>query len=288
MTGEDAASVAAAQVEAGRDSTEKRIALAEAFYRGAAELRRYGRAELSFLRWEIARGVLGTDDDPGSPGSPWWRAINERLLRDKAEARLLHDSTADGDPSSRSVELWLEFLAGPSSRSWYRAHNASIVGGYIDHEPLAADELPAERLMMNVALFRVLFTHTMVAHPRLALGLLAPFGRLLGNPRGGSVRFFLDLNHSFPSRYPLTDLDIEQLLLEEGALARALDYGVVLPRAADLYGHAAAALDEPRVDQLHDNGMPCYALPADHPAWNHQTHRRPLPRLAAFVTRSRR
>lgn len=284
MSGADAAEVATEQVEAVRHSPQQRLLLAGAFYRDTDPHRRYGRAELSFLRWEIARGVLGTATDTGSP---WWRAVNDRLLRDKAEARLLHDDEGRGEPSSRSTELWLEFLARPSSVSWYRAHNASIVGGYLDHEPLTAQELPAERVMMNVALFRVLFTQAMVADPRQALGLLAPFGRVLGNPRGGSVRLFLDLHHSFPDRYPLAGLDIDQLVEQEGRLAHALDYGVVLPRASQVYALAAAALDEPRLTDLVHDGTPCYALPTDHAVWDHHSSAHTLPRLAALLTGSK-
>src|SRR5215475_9298155 len=52
--------------------------------------------------------------------------------------------------------------------------------------------------MMNVALLRVLYTHALAAAPRLALGHLAPLGRLLGDPPLGSVGFFLDLRNVFP------------------------------------------------------------------------------------------
>ena len=46
-----------ARVRSVGSDTGSRLTLAEAFY-GRPELRRYRRAELSFLRWEIARGVL--------------------------------------------------------------------------------------------------------------------------------------------------------------------------------------------------------------------------------------
>jgi hypothetical protein len=61
------------------------------------------------------------------------------------------------------------------------------VTGYLDHEALAWAELSAERFMMNVALLRVVYARAVAAAPRLALGYLAPLGRLLGDPRGGSV-----------------------------------------------------------------------------------------------------
>jgi len=57
---------------------------------------------------------------------------------------------------------------------WYRAHNASVVEGYLEHRDLAEAEGEAERFFMNVALARVLFAHALVAAPRLAAGRLAP------------------------------------------------------------------------------------------------------------------
>ena len=46
---------------------------------------------------------------------------------------------------------------------------------------------------MNVALLRVLCAHALAAAPRLALGRLAPLGRLLGEPRLGMAGVFLSL-----------------------------------------------------------------------------------------------
>src|SRR5689334_2089569 len=233
----DAAALAAEQVLAVRDSTSARLALAGDFYR--VGLGRYGRAELSFLRWEISRGVLDA-----ATGSPWWRAVNDRLLRDKAEAALLR-TTGARSASARSVELWVEFIAAPSPVGWYRAHNASVVAAYLEHEELATAELPAERFMINVALLRVLFTHLLVARPQQALGVLAPLGPVLADPRRGSVGFFLDLGNAFPRTYPLTGFTVETLLTMEGRLPRTLDYGMIAPRMAELYAFAAAALDQP-------------------------------------------
>ncbi|MFJ2476053.1 hypothetical protein ACIOWI_24210 [Streptomyces sp. NPDC087659] len=152
------------------------------------------------------------------PGSPWWRAVNERLLRDKAEAALLC-AGAPGVAGAPSVECWVDFIRSPAPRRWYRAHNASIVAGYLGHEDLAAAERQVERFMMNVALLRVLFTHAMLAEPRLALGRLVP---LMADPRHRNVQLFLDLGRSFPPEYPVT-APVEETVLDEHALARVLD-----------------------------------------------------------------
>ncbi|WP_018653226.1 hypothetical protein [Actinomadura flavalba] len=270
---EQAAVLAAEHVASVADDVEARVALAAAFYTGPAA--RYGRAELAFLRWEIGRGVL----DAGT-GSPWWRAVNDRLLRDKAEAALLGPA---GRPSSHCVALWRRFLARPSPAAWFTAHNASVVAGYLAHEDLARRETPAERFMINVALLRVLYTHALATAPRLALGLLAPLGGVVGDPRGASVGFFLDLRDAFPEEYPLTGLTFDDLIRLEGALPHALDFGVILPRLPALLSFAAASLPEPRVLSLvRPDGTFRYADLSVAPGLF--ARRRPLARAARALT----
>src|SRR4051812_2162708 len=82
----DAAAAADQRVQAVAHRPAGRLQLAADFYCCSPPRAPFGRAELSFLRWEIARGVL----DPET-GSEWWRAVNARLLRDKVEADLLDD-----------------------------------------------------------------------------------------------------------------------------------------------------------------------------------------------------
>ena len=80
---------------------------------------------MSFIRWQVHRGVL---EPPSSAraGSPWWRAVNERLLRDGCESVAL-TGHLPGPPTSSTVELWMRFIRRQTSRTWYRAHNASVV-----------------------------------------------------------------------------------------------------------------------------------------------------------------
>ena len=51
-----------------------------------------------------------------------------------------------GDPSSHTVELWMSFVADPTARTWYRAHNASIVSAYLEHRGVADAESRPERI----------------------------------------------------------------------------------------------------------------------------------------------
>jgi hypothetical protein len=182
-----AAAWARTQVAAVRDDPQGRLALIARTYHGptgrAPRHLPFRRAALSFICWQERRGVLNPLD-ASPPGSAWWRAVNERLLRDGCESVALVGGRA-GEPPSQAVRLWLEFIARPTARSWYRAHNASIVSAYLEHRELAEAESPPERFFMNVALGRCLYAHVLVGAPRLALGRLAPLARVLGDPRLG-------------------------------------------------------------------------------------------------------
>lgn len=262
-----ATSHAAAQVEAVRDDPVARLALIERTYDGSVGVEswslpprhlRFRRAALSFMRWQLARGVLAPIDAK-PPGSPWWRAVNERLLHDGCEA-VARSSGLNGRPSSETIPLWSAFIARPTARSWYRAHNASIVAAYLEHHELASAEGAVERFFLNVVLVRVLYAHALVASPRLSLGRLAPLGRLLGDPRLGMAGAFLSLRHILPDRYPAPG-DIDTYLRAEHSLGRLLDYAVIAPRLQPLYEWSAAELQAPGLMDLISKGRPAYASP---------------------------
>jgi hypothetical protein len=199
------------------------------------------------MRWQAQRGLLNPLDRSPT-GSHWWRAMNERLLRDGCEAVALVGGRT-GEPSSQPVRLWLRFIDTPTPSCWYRAHNASIVAGYLEHESLAGEENAPERFFINVALVRVLYAHALVAAPRLALGRLAWLARLAGDPRFGLTGVFLALRRVIPDEYPL-DRDVEWYVADEQRLGRLLDYGVIAPRIQPLYEWSARTLGEPRLLEL--------------------------------------
>jgi hypothetical protein len=236
------------------------------------------------MRWQVNRGVLAPLDAT-PPGSMWWRAINERLLQDGCESVALVGGLA-GEPSSPAVRLWLRFIAQPTGRNWYRAHNASIVSAYLQHRPLAESESMPERFFMNVALLRVLYAHALVGAPRLALGRLAVLGRVLGDPRVGMAGAFLSLGRVLPTRYPLAQ-DVESYIGDEHRLGRLIDYAVIAPRLQHLYEWSADELDEPRLLELVRDGNPIYAWPFEE---RHVWIPRRMPllgRVAEKVTRAR-
>jgi hypothetical protein len=251
---------AASLIEAVRDDPNGRLALVDRTYHGPSGLAPrhlpYRRAAMSFIRWQLRRGVLeplGGD----RPGSPWWRATNERLLRDGCEAVAL-SGAHPGVPSSSAVEHWMSFVRQPTARSWYRAHNATVVSAYLEHRDLAEAENVAERFFMNVVLCRVLYAHALVAAPRLSLSWLAPLAPPLGDPRLGMAGIFLSLSRVLPAAYPLTE-DIEFYLSDELSFGRLLDFGVIFPRIQQLYEWSADELVIPDLLGCVTDGVMTYA-----------------------------
>ena len=145
----------------------------------------YRRAALSLMHWQLRRGVL---QPPFSdrPGSPWWRAVNERILRDGCEAVAL-SGDLPGRASSRTVDHRMSFAEYPTARASYRAHTGAWSPPTFEHRDLAEAENQAEGFFMNVVLCRVLFTHALVAASAAFLWGLAwaRSPRPSGDPRLG-------------------------------------------------------------------------------------------------------
>jgi hypothetical protein len=267
-----AANWAERQIDSVRDDPAGRLALLEGTYRGpfgrTPHQLPYRRAAMSFMGWQLRRGVLAPPDSR-RPGSPWWRSVNERLLRDGCEVVALRGGLA-GPPSSPAVENWLSFVDHPTARSWYRAHNSSVVAGYLDHRGLAEKESSAERFFMNVVLCRVLYAHALVAAPRLSLAWLRPLAPLLGDPRLGMTSIFLQLSRVLPDEYPLPG-EVGEYLSDELSFGRMLDFGVIVPRLQQLYEWSARELDAPGLLDCVRDGSLIYAWSYDdrslwHPA----------------------
>ena len=253
-----------------RDDPAGRVALMRSLYEaepGRPELHLpYRRAALGFMGWQLQRGLLNPLDGE-APGSPWWRAVNERLLRDTAEARA-HLLGMGGPPSSWSARCCIEFAEQPSARNWYRAHNASIVAAYLDHRELAESETHPERFFVNLILVRVLFAHALVAAPRLALSRLWPAGPVLGDPRLTFTGIFVSLSRAMPDSYPLTR-DLQWYVDHEGGFGRLLDLGLIQPRFDALYAWSATELGIPELATLMKDGVPTYAWDSgDDQPWN--------------------
>jgi hypothetical protein len=270
MPRQPAVDVACDRVAAVREDPDARLELMRGLYEVPPNLDRghlpFRQAASAFMGWQLRRGLLNPTAG-SAPGSPWWRAMNERLLRDGWEARALAFGHP-GTPSGPGVAASLDFIRQPSARRWYRAHNISVVSAYLEHQSLAAHESRVERFFINLVLMRVLYAHALVSAPRLALGWLAVAGRPLGDPRLGMTGIFLSLSRVLPDRYPLGD-DLRPYLAAEHGIGHLLDVGIIQPRLAALYEWSARELAIPGLLQLLDGQTPCYAWPThDRDPWH--------------------
>ena len=218
----------------------------------------FRRAASAFMGWQLQRGLLNPEPDP-APGSPWWRAVNDALLRDTCEARALAFGRP-GEPRTAGVVATLDFIREPTARTWYRAHNITIASAYLANQDLARGEGRVERFFINLVLVRVLYAHALVAEPRLALGWLASCGRLIGDPRLGMTGIFLSLSRVLPARYPLED-DVGTYVDAEHSLGHLLDVGIIVPRLSQLYDWSTRELGLPGLNALlsHPGPTPAYA-----------------------------
>jgi hypothetical protein len=212
------------------------------------------------MQWQLRRGVL-RPLTAERPGSPWWRAVNERILRDGCEAVALSGGLP-GPASSPTVRSWTSFVGRPTARSWYRAHNGSVVAAYLENRDLAEAETAAERFFMNVVLCRVLYAHALVAAPRISLGWLRPLAPILGDPRLGMTGIFLQLSRVLPDEYPLRE-SAQTYLGNELGFGRLLDYGVIVPRLEQLYDWSARELGQPGLLDCGRGGVLTYAWSSD-------------------------
>jgi hypothetical protein len=285
---QEAADWAASQVAAVENDPAGRLALLNYLYAspggGRGRHLPYRRAAHAFMSWQLRRGLL-EPPNAAAPGSPWWRSVNTRLLRDTAEAAAL--AGHGGTPSSDSVAATLEFMARPSARRWYRAHNHSIVSAYLEHQDLAEHEGRVERFFINLALVRVLYAHALVAAPRLALGPFAPVAPPLGDPRLGITAIFLSFSRVLPATYPIGD-DVRRFVDDEHSFGHLLDVGVIQPRIERLYAWSSEELGIPALRDLVSGDVPVYAWrPADDDAGGDLWRPRPSrsARLARAVVR---
>jgi hypothetical protein len=272
MAAETAGAYADEQVARVSDDPRARLDFLRELYHVPASVDRgylpYRRAASAFMRWQLRRGLLNPASHP-APGSAWWRAVNSSLLRDTCEASAIAFGRP-GPARTAGAAATLAFIRAPTARTWYRAHNTTIAAAYLGHEELARREALVERFFLNLVLIRVLYAHALVAQPRLALGRLAPLGRVLGDPRLGMTGIFLSLSRVLPDAYPLDD-DLARYVEAEHSLGHLLDVGVVVPRLPALYDWSAHELGLPALAGLLDRTgpTPAYAWdPADAEAWH--------------------
>jgi hypothetical protein len=245
---------AAAMVAAVSDDPQGRYRMREAFYSryGFGTGAGYGTSELAFLKWEIGRGVLNPMNGP-QPGSPWWRGVNGDFLFLSEAAALIHEGCGSTAGLPSPVEFWLSYFAAPGPQNWYRAHNASIVQGYLNRIGQARLELVPEQRFMGEVLYRLLYAQAMVEDSTI-LGLI---GALLSNPKSDAVYDMVHIPDFYPDQYPLTGQDIRDVLHKghspEEIAVDLLDKCLVLPTIVPLFHHASNWLLQPALTSFADH-----------------------------------
>lgn len=212
----------------------------------------YGDSELAFLDWEIRAGVL----DP-QRGSPWWRNVNLHFIYLAELAGCLARHGLSGEQAPFPTRCWLTFIADPTPRHWYRAHNASILAGFARHEQDARDENAVGQLFLNITLYRLMFAQALVEEATL----FAELGALLADPRGFSVKLLVSLADFYPPHYPLGEADravIEGHGLGIEELGVRLMDGWIRLELPRLYAEAAAWNQAPELLDYLAGDEPAY------------------------------
>ncbi len=256
---------ARAKVAKVADDPPGRVQMRREFYRkfgfgGRLELPMefgYGTSELAFLQWEVDRGVLDPISLAGKGGSAWWRNVNLDFLYYSELAALAHDRGIDASAVPTATRAWMEYFAQPNSKNWYRAHNTSIVTGYLGRLPEALAESRSEQCFMNVVLYRVLYAQGLVEG--VEMGRL---GEILANPELPSVDVMVHLPDFYPKHYPLTPSDVRHVMhrahsLEELAVI-LLDDICILPQLTSLYIEASKWAGRPELCTYVIDGEPVY------------------------------
>ena len=256
--------------ESVKNSPDKRVELRKRFYERYGFLDEigesgYGNSEIAFLCWEVKRGVL----DPVS-GSPWWSDVNLDFIFLSELGGLVHAEglsewvlnhqadTALQRNEFLALSHWLSYLASPSSETWYRAHNCSIITGYIKRRSIAYQEDRAEQIFINVVLYRLLYAQAMVEDRSLFLKL----GDILANPALPSVEIITGLPDFYPKTYPLSPENLKEIQgrghnLEDIGV-RILDDAIIIPELNRLYRFAAKVNGIPELNHFLKGGRPIY------------------------------
>lgn len=229
-------------VETLRDSPPARRRSRDAFYKrfgqeDHAEKYGYGDSEIAFLGWEERCVLRPPYADP--PGSAWWSNVNLWFIYLSELGGKAYETGFPASQLPAPAAFWVTFIQKPDPTNWYRAHNSSIIDGYLKYPHLAEKENMPEMIFMNMVLYRLLFAQSIVEGQFIFPNL----GKILGDPRGTAVRFITHLDPYYPSHYPMTREEVGEVLGKAHNLqelgVKFLDDVLVEPELTHLYYRAA-------------------------------------------------
>jgi uncharacterized protein with NAD-binding domain and iron-sulfur cluster len=228
------------------------------FFRWLTHREGLGISELEFLEWEIKRNVLNPLHE-NYPGSPWWRDVNLKfIISSQIAAEIMTGQKVNHEEITNEVGLWIDYIKQRTQRSWYRAHNASIVRAYLDFTDNATKECIYEQAFLNEVLYRLLFAQALIEDDTVFKGI----GEFVANPLLPAVDLMVHLPDFYPDHYPLSEQDIQDIMHKghgiEGVLERAFDDYIIYPHIPKLYKVAAKWLNIPELEYLQSDGKPNY------------------------------
>jgi len=209
------------------------------------------------MKWENSRVIRSSDSI--RKGSEWWYSVNLWFiylseLGAKAKEAGIPKSTL---PSP--AQFWVDFIENPNEISWYRAHNSSIIDGYLKYTLLAKKENLAEQILINIVLYRLLFAQAMVEGEDFAFGRL---GKIFANPRGTAVNLITQFEYFYPVNYPMSPEDVRHMLGKSHDLGvlgmKILDDVLIEPEFANLYQRASDWNRQPNLLKLLVSNKPAY------------------------------
>jgi hypothetical protein len=261
-------------VETLRDSPEARVKSREVFYHkygqeDKSERYGYGDSEIAFLGWE-ERCVL-RPPDARPPGSAWWSNVNLWFIYLSELGAKAYDIKFPKAELPVATQFWISFIEEPTPQTWYKAHNSSIIDGYLKYPGFAKKETVPEKIFINMVLYRLLFAQSMVE----GRFLFPKLGKILGDPRGNAVQFITHLDAYYPSSYPMSKKDINEVLGKVHSLGelgvKFLDDVLIEPELTRLYYEASTWNEQPGLNRLIVHHKPAYPdhehLPDTHKGW---------------------
>ncbi|GLU53437.1 hypothetical protein [Dyadobacter frigoris] len=156
------------------------------------------------------------------------------------------------------TQFWFEFIKLSNSVNWYRAHNSSIIDGYLKYTAWAELETVPEKIFINMVLYRLLFAQSLEE----GQDSLPKLSKILGDPRGGSVQFITGLDPYYPDHYPMNEQEINEVLGKTHSLAefgvKFLDDVLIEPELTYLYQAASIWNKQPDLVTLIKDHKPAY------------------------------
>jgi hypothetical protein len=139
---------------------------------------------LAFARFNATAGISYFPACPAGPGADFTLVRSNRAVDVRLPSGKQHICQC------QAGHTWLGFRSSQAGlRGAYVGDHRSVRSGNswkaARYRDLAEEENEAERFFMNVVLCRVLYTHALVAAPRMSLGWLRPLAPVLGDPRLG-------------------------------------------------------------------------------------------------------